>query len=125
MKIQALKYDFAICKIISITTNLLNNKFCFIGKTDEEISLVCPIDAIPNNIDTVNSGWKAFRISGELDFSLIGIIAEISALLAQNDISIFAVSTFNTDYILVKCEKFNLALSVLESAGYEIEYKFV
>jgi len=60
-----------------------------------------------------------------LDFSLIGIIAEISALLAQNDISIFAVSTFNTDYILVKCEKFNLALSVLESAGYEIEYKFV
>ena len=124
MKIQVLKYDFAICKIKSITRNLLNNKFCFIGKTDEELSLVCPIDAIPHNIEAVNSGWKAFRISGELDFSLIGIIAEISALLAQNDISIFAVSTFNTDYILVKCEKFNLALSVLESAGYEIENKY-
>ncbi len=124
MKIQVLKYDFAICKIKSVDTNILNNEFCFIGKTDEEISLVCPIDALPNYIETLNSGWKAFRISGELDFSLIGIIAEISALLAQNDISIFAVSTFNTDYILVKCEKFNLALSVLESAGYEIENKY-
>lgn len=124
MKIQVLKYDFAICKIKSIDTNILNHEFCFIGKTDEEISLVCPIDAIPKNIETLNSGWKAFRISGELDFSLIGIIAEISALLAKKDISIFAVSTFNTDYVLVKCEKLNLALSVLKSAGYEIENKF-
>ena len=87
MKIQALKYDFAICKIKSITTNLLNNKFCFIGKTDEEISLVCPIDAIPNNIDTVNSGWKAFRISGELDFSLIGIIAVAYKLIRKKSLS--------------------------------------
>lgn len=61
-----------------------------------------------------------FRICGELDFSLIGILAELSSLLAEFDIGIFAISTFNTDYVLTKEKDFDKALKLLARAGYEI-----
>ena len=90
-------------------------------KTDEESSLVCRTEDVPDNITDREDGWKAFRIEGVLDFSLIGILAKISALLAENEIGIFVVSTFNTDYILVKSENYAKALNALEKAGYGIE----
>lgn len=67
-----------------------------------------------------DDGWKAFRIQEILDFSLIGILAKISSLLAQNEIGIFVVSTYNTDYILTKAENYLRALEVLDNAGYKI-----
>ena len=98
----------------------VNVEFCFIGKTDEEISLVCPTANAPTDTTEKEDGWKGFRIQGTLDFSLIGIISEISAILAKNEIGIFAVSTYNTDYIFVKSENFEKAISALISAGYNI-----
>ena len=65
-------------------------------------------------------GWKGFRIEGVLDFSLIGVLSKISGILAENKIGIFALSTYNTDYILVKEENFDRALTVLSGAGYEV-----
>ena len=59
-------------------------------------------------------------IQGILDFSLVGVLARVSGILAENEISIFAVSTYNTDYILVKSAAFEKAVSVLEAAGYKI-----
>ena len=67
-----------------------------------------------------DDGWKAFRIQGVLDFSLIGILSKISAVLADNKIGIFAISTYNTDYILVKAENYSKALEVLADEGYQI-----
>ncbi|MCR5433802.1 MAG: ACT domain-containing protein [Bacteroidaceae bacterium] len=67
-----------------------------------------------------NDGWRAFRIEGVLDFSLIGILAKITAYLAENDVGIFAISTFNTDYILAKAENFEKAVKTLEAKGYKI-----
>ena len=67
-----------------------------------------------------HDGWRAFRIQGVLDFSLVGILSKISALLAENKIGIFAVSTYNTDYVFTKAERFDKAISVLSCAGYEI-----
>ncbi|MBD5396020.1 MAG: ACT domain-containing protein, partial [Lachnospiraceae bacterium] len=75
----------------------------------------------PANVTERDDGWRAFRIEGVLDFSLIGILSKISAILAEAKIGIFAVSTFNTDYILVKAENFEKALSVLAAAGYDLE----
>lgn len=63
-----------------------------------------------------NDGWKAFRIQGVLDFSLIGILAKIATVLADNGISIFAVSTYNTDYVLIKKENYQKALDILQTA---------
>jgi hypothetical protein len=67
-----------------------------------------------------DDGWRAFRIVGMLDFSLVGILAGISEVLAVNRIGLFAVSTYNTDYILTKEENFERALEVLGSEGYTI-----
>lgn len=96
------------------------NAYCFIGKTDEENSLVCITENVPDNVITRDDGWKAFRIQGVLDFSLIGILAKISSLLAENNIGIFAISTYNTDYILTKKDNYLKALEVLSCAGYKV-----
>lgn len=82
-------------------------------------SLCKTIDA-PDTVIERDDGWKGFRIQGVLDFSLIGILSKISGILAENNIGIFAVSTFNTDYILVKAENFERALCALSAEGYII-----
>ena len=120
MEIKKLDYDFSVCKVIDYTLVKLNSDYCFIGKTDEENSLVCLTRDVPPNTIERDDCWKAFRIQGVLDFSLIGILSKISALLAENKIGIFAISTFNTDYIMTKKENYNKAFEVLKGAGYKI-----
>lgn len=120
MELKILDYNFSVCKIADSSQIDLNKDFCFIGKTDEELSLVCITDDVPNHTLQRDDGWKAFRIQGVLDFSLIGILSKISTLLAENQIGIFAISTYNTDYILTKDENFTKALDILEQAGYKI-----
>ena len=92
--------------------------FCFTGTTDEENSLVCPEALVPDVTTERDDGWRALRITGKLDFSLIGILAGICGVLAEKKIGIFAVSTYNTDYILTKEENFEKALKALKDAGY-------
>ena len=120
MKIKKLPYELSVCKVADVSAIDLNEDFYFVGKTDEEISLVCKTEDVPSETTAREDGWKGFRIEGVLDFSLIGILSKISTILAENKIGIFAVSTYNTDYILVKEENFERALSVLSEAGYEI-----
>ena len=121
MKIKAIPYHFSVCKVADFSEVDLSKEFCFVGKTDEENSLVCITEDVPDNVTARDDGWRTFRIEGVLDFSLIGILAKISTLLAENHIGLFAVSTYNTDYILTKEENFAKALDVLKNAGYEVE----
>ncbi len=120
MKLKIINCDFAVCKINNISSVNFDDEICFLSKTDEEISLVCRSDFVPFDAVIADKGWKAFRIEGILDFSLIGILSEISTVLAENKIGIFAISTYNTDYILVKENNFSKALKALENKGYEI-----
>lgn len=120
MEIQKINYDFSVCKVKDYSLVNLDGEYCFIGKTDEENSLVCITEQVPENVIAQDDGWKAFRIEGILDFSLIGILAKLAALLAENGISIFAISTYNTDYILIKQEKYEQALALLSAAGYNV-----
>ena len=120
MELKKLEFDLTVCKLRDIKDIDLNREFFFIGRTDEEISLVCKTEDTPGNTAERDDGWRGFRIQGVLDFSLIGILSKLSGLLAENRIGIFAVSTYNTDYILVKKENFEHALNVLASKGYEI-----
>ena len=120
MELKKLEYDLTVCKVGALADINMTAGFFFIGKTDEEMSLVCRTDDAPNNSTVRDDGWKGFRIQGILDFSLIGILSKISGILAENNIGIFAVSTFNTDYILVKAENFEKALSVLSAEGYTV-----
>ena len=120
LKIKLLKEEFSICKVDDLSQVSLTDEFVFISKTDEEISLVCKYNSVPSNTTVCNDGWRAFRLEGELDFSLTGILSKLSSLLAEKQISIFAISTYNTDYILVKIYDLEKAIAVLQYRGYEI-----
>lgn len=120
LRMVALEPDFSVCKVEDYSRLDLGQPFVFTGSTDEEKSLVCPTAIVPQNILERDDGWKALRINGILDFSLIGILARISGILAENRIGIFAVSTFNTDYIFVKKNDFDKSVKVLEDAGFSI-----
>lgn len=120
MELKKLECDLTVCKVSAIADIDRDADFYFIGKTDEEISLVCKTEDTPEKTVERDDGWKGFRIQGVLNFSLIGILSKLSGILADNKIGIFAVSTFNTDYILVKAENFEKALSVLSAEGYTV-----
>lgn len=120
MNIQTLNEDFTVCQITDLSQVKMDTDYYFISKTLEELSLVCKTIDTPSNTLNREDGWKGFKIEGVLDFSLIGILAKISTILAESDISIFAVSTYNTDYIFVKDEKYQKALDVLTTNGYKL-----
>ena len=120
MEIKKIHKDFSVCKVIDYSLVNINAEYTFIGKTDEEKSLVCITSDVPSNIIERDDGWKGFRIQGVLEFSLIGILAKISGILADNDIAIFAISTYNTDYILIKKENYQKEINTLNDAGYKI-----
>ena len=105
---------FSVCKVSDYSGIDIAQPFVFTATTDEENSLVCPTDIVPDNTVARDDGWRGFRVCGTLDFSLIGILAWIAETLAANEISIFAISTYNTDYVLVKEENFDKALEVLK-----------
>ena len=120
MELKRIDHKLSVCKVADILNIDLTADFYFIGKTDEELSLVCRTEDAPENTVERDDGWRGFRIQGTLDFSLIGILSKLSGILAEQKIGIFAVSTYNTDYILVKEENYERALTVLAAAGYTI-----
>ena len=120
LELQKLSFRLTVCKVKSVSDIDMDSEFFFIGKTDEEISLVCRTEDTPQETVERDDGWRGFRISGVLDFSLIGILSKLSGILAEKKIGIFAVSTYNTDYILVKEEKKKKALLALEEEGYTV-----
>lgn len=79
-----------------------------------------PNEKMPTNTIKRNDGWKSLKIEGILDFALIGILSKINNILAENNISIYAISTYNTDYILTKKDEFEKACKILSNEGYII-----
>ena len=120
MKLIPLPQALTVCKLPDQQEYDPKGGFYFLARTANELSLVCPTETAPAGTIAREDSWRAFYIEGTLDFSLIGILAKISAILAENAIGIFVVSTYDTDYILVKAENFARALAVLGEAGYEI-----
>ena len=119
-QLEPLDIRFSVCKVSDYSGVDLERPFVFTASTDEEKSLVCPVECVPDNTVIREDGWRAFRVCGTLDFSLIGILARIAGILADNGSSIVAISTYNTDYILTKEESFDKALSVLREKGWLI-----
>ena len=117
---EILPDELTVCQVRDLSDIDLNCDFYFIGRTDREISLVCPTrDTLANTLNR-EDGWRGFRISGTLDFSLVGILSRLSGLLAESGVGLFAVSTYDTDYILVKRESFRKAIDILTKAGYTL-----
>ncbi len=85
-------------------------------RTTDELSIVCENASVPENI-TAERGWRALKVQGQLNFSLVGIIAALATTLAEAEISIFTLSTFNTDYILLKDHNLSQGLKALRKSG--------
>ena len=117
MNLQVLPQAFTVCQISDQSGVDFSRAFVFVSKTDEELSLVCETQCVPANTLAREDGWRALRVSGVLEFSLVGILASLSGVLAQAGISIFAVSTFDTDYVLVKGHAFDQAKRALRESG--------
>lgn len=121
MELKIIDGDFSVCRVKDLSKVDFGGDYYFIGRTDEEFSLVCETKDVPDNAEKREDNWKAFRFEGVLDFSLTGILSAATAVLAEEKIGIFAVSTYNTDYILVKSDKLEAAVSALKKAGYKFK----
>ncbi len=122
LTLKRLEQRFAIHRFSAETLvpkNVFEHSFYFIAKTDDELSIVVP-HSCDLNSDKVERDWSALKIQGPLDFALTGIIAKIATLLANEKISVFAISSFDTDYILIKHAAFEEAISVLSKNDYQI-----
>lgn len=133
LSLTVLPERFAICRLkpTAAIPDWARSQFCSITYTVTELSIVCPEAQVPADTAAnaasdqaatmqVEPGWRAFQVMGTLDFGLTGILAAISTPLAAAKISIFAISTYDTDYVLVKQENCDLAVEVLTQAGYQI-----
>lgn len=122
MKIEVLNGEFSVSRLDSTSKFpdwALKSSFYSISRTASELSVVSETSLIPPGIKT-EGGWRMMKVEGILDFSLTGILASITAPLAMSKISIFAVSTFDTDYVLVKEEDLVRSCEVLRLSGFEI-----
>lgn len=117
---------FAICRLnqnepVPVWASL--GGFFSITRTHEELSIVCPAINLPEHFKSsarYETGWKCLRVEGPLDFTQTGILASIAVPLADASISIFAISTFDTDYLMIKEEKLTAAKQILAEAGHSI-----
>ena len=121
--LSVLSETFTIHKLSpdeSIPEEILNCNYYSVSKTENELSLVCS-EVIEVQSMQSSKGWKYIKVAGPLDFNLTGIFAGISDILAKANISIFAISTFDTDYILVRTQDLTSARTTLRQAGYKFE----
>ena len=121
MTLQVVNQAFSVCQVGDLRQVEWTDAFCFVGKTDEENSVVCCTESVPPDVLAHEDGWRALRIQGVLDFSLTGILARLATVLANNQIGIFAISTYNTDYILVKDENLARAVDAFRANGYDVK----
>ena len=121
MKLKILDGFYSVCKLpfsSPIPVWASEGKFYSITKTDEELSIVCESVYIPEEVKK-EENWKIIEIVGPLDFSQIGIIHKISAVFKDTGVSIFVISTFNTDYLMFKVDFENIIVEVLKKNKYE------
>ncbi len=122
LRMSIMEDSFGICRFdpdMPIPEWAFKGDFASVTKTFEEISIVCPVGFIPDDVKCERN-WSGLKAEGPLDFSLTGILASISTILAQSGISIFAVSTYDTDYVFVREKDLNSAVEALSRGSCEI-----
>jgi alpha-amylase len=119
-QLEIIEGDFSVCKVENITPGMLKEQFTFAARTDKEVSLVCRTGRVPKNALEREDGWRLFRFQGKLAFTETGVLSRITSVLAEEEHVIFAVSTFDTDYIMVKADKLEQAAEALRKSGYTI-----
>jgi hypothetical protein len=114
---------FAVCRLaseMSLPGWATAGGFFSITRAADELSVVCRQDAVPEGI-VCERGWRCLGVAGTMPFSVVGVLASMTAPLAEAGISVFAISTFDTDYLLVKDKDFDKAVAALRQAGHKVE----
>lgn len=122
LELEALPDLLAVCRLapeLPVPAWAFQGAFSSISRTREELSVVCDIANVPEDVKA-ERGWRGIKVKGPLDFAWTGILAALATPLAVARISIFAISTFDTDYILVKERDFSAATTVLVEAGHRL-----
>jgi hypothetical protein len=120
LTLSQLEGDFAICKFESDMLSpgwAAGGSFYSITRTPDELSIICPHEQVPEHIQH-QSGWKILKIEGPFEFNEIGVLASLTAPLADAQISLLTISTFDTDYLMIQEGEFTHALRVLKAAGH-------
>lgn len=123
LKLRVPKNEFAIHRLRPddvILESVLKAESFWLGKTEDELSIVCDSNVELESRE-INNGWAGFKVLDPLDLGAVGILSGLSSALADAGFSIFVISTFDTDYILVKSVELEKATSVLQRAGYEVQ----
>lgn len=121
MELVVMQEELSVFQVKDLNQVDLTIRPLFIGATDEENSVVAPTKTVPSETIQREDDWRGFKIEGVLDFALVGILAKITGILAEKKISVFALSTYNTDYVLIKSHDFEAALEALAAEGYQIK----
>lgn len=118
IELEWIDAPMSVCRVADFSGVDRDGEYVFTARTRDERSLVCPTRRVPGNAERREDGWRMFRVRGALDFSLVGILAGISGALAQARIPLFVLSTYDTDYVLVREEDCEQAEKALAEAGY-------
>ena len=121
MKLKLYEDTYQITRLpfnSEIPAGIYNGEFYSIGKTDDELSIICT-DEISFTCEESDNDWRIFKFVESMDLNLIGIAAKITSVLANANVNIMVVSTYNTDFVMVKNDKLEIAVNALKSAGYE------
>lgn len=113
---------YAVCRLRAdenIPSWALSSSFCSLTRTPDELSIVCPQELVPEAVEAVR-GWKSLKVKGRLDFASVGILSSLTSSLAQVGISIFAISTYDTDYLFVKKDDLDRGVAALRKAGHDV-----
>lgn len=123
--LEVLSLELAVCRLgpgDSVPGWALDSPFFCISRTEDELSVICPQDRIPPGVEMVG-GWRGLKVRGPLDFNQVGVLASLAQPLAAAKISILAVSTFETDYILLRKNDIKSAVSALRKDGHSMQYQ--
>ena len=122
LQLYVLSDRLAVCKLSPITPfpewAKSDDLLAFV-RTKNELSIVCSEGFVPLKIKS-EPGWRALQVKAELDFSMVGLLAALTGILAQAGVSVFTISTYDTDYILVKDNELPTALAALTQSGYTV-----
>ncbi len=122
LTLSLLPDTYAVCRLdggAPVPAWALSEGFSSITRTDDELSIVCAQRVIADGVAS-KRGWRCLKVEGPLDFALTGVLAGIATPLAHTGVSIFAVSTYDTDYILVREQTLTQTIDALSRQGYHI-----
>ena len=118
VELEWVEVTMSVCRVADFSGVDRDGEYVFTARTRDEYSLVCPTQRVPDGTQKREDGWRMFRVCGALEFSLVGILAGISGVLARAQIPLFVLSTYDTDYVLVRSEHRKQAEAALAEAGY-------